>query len=217
MQKNMEISRSNVDAIGEEDEQLYQNGSTRNIEGLFYVLIAFTVLIGISPIMLIIALLIKTDSKGPVMYTQERVGYIGKVFQVYKFRTMYIDAEKNGPCWAKSSDPRVTRVGRFLRNTRLDELPQFINVLKGEMSIIGPRPERPVFTQEFMKVIPNFGERLTVKPGITGWAQVNGGYECTPTEKLDLDLYYIQNTSLWLNLRILLLTISVVLTGKGAR
>ena len=130
---------------------------------------------------------------------------------------MYQDAEKNGHKWASKNDTRITKVGRFIRKTRIDELPQIINVIKGEMSIIGPRPERPEFINEFLKDIPNFNERLAVRPGITGWAQVNGGYELTPKDKLVYDIFYINHESIKLDFLILLKTIKVMVTGNGSR
>jgi lipopolysaccharide/colanic/teichoic acid biosynthesis glycosyltransferase len=130
---------------------------------------------------------------------------------------MKIDAEKSGAVWAQKQDPRVTRIGAFIRRTRIDELPQLFNVLKGDMSMIGPRPERPVFTEKFQSEIPGFTQRLAVKPGLSGWAQVNGGYDMTPKEKLIFDLYYIRNLTFMLELKIMLKTCKVVLTGDGAR
>ena len=130
---------------------------------------------------------------------------------------MRTDAEKNGPRWAAKNDPRVTRVGKFIRKTRIDELPQLINILRGDMSLIGPRPERPVFTEKFDKEIPGFKKRLLVKPGLTGWAQVNGGYEMTPAEKFELDMFYIQNQSFKMDMQILFRTVWVVVSGNGAR
>ena len=168
-------------------------------------------------LILIFSIIIKLETPGPALYRQERVGLNGKYFDVLKLRSMGIDAEKNGAKWAVQNDPRVTKVGKFIRKTRIDELPQLFNVLKGEMSLIGPRPERPVFTAEFSKEIPGFTERLLVKPGLTGWAQVNGGYEITPEEKLKLDLYYIENKCLKIEILIIWKTIKVVLTGSGAR
>jgi exopolysaccharide biosynthesis polyprenyl glycosylphosphotransferase len=169
------------------------------------------------PIIIIFAIIIKLETSGPAFYIQERVGLYGRYFKVLKIRSMRVDAEKNGAQWASRNDPRVTKVGAFIRKTRIDELPQLFNVLKGDMSLIGPRPERPVFTAQFNKEIPGFIDRLQVKPGITGWAQVNGGYDITPKEKLELDRYYINHMGFWLDLKILLKTIKVCLTGDGAR
>lgn len=151
------------------------------------------------------------------IYTQNRVGLNGKVFKIYKLRSMYIDAEKDGPKWASENDERITKVGRIIRKTRIDELPQLVNILKGDMSIIGPRPERPELIKEFIKHIPNFNDRLLVKPGITGWAQVNGGYSLTPKEKLEFDKYYIRNRGFKLDLLIIVKTIIVIFTRNGAR
>lgn len=169
------------------------------------------------PILLVTALAIKLETPGPVFFLQERVGLNGKYFNVIKLRSMGVNAEKNGAQWAQKNDPRVTKVGAFIRKTRIDEIPQLFNVLKGEMSMVGPRPERPMFTAQFNEEIPGFVRRITVKPGVTGWAQVNGGYEITPEEKLELDLFYIENQSLWMDFKVLLKTIKVVLTGNGAR
>ncbi|WP_081308685.1 exopolysaccharide biosynthesis polyprenyl glycosylphosphotransferase [Parageobacillus thermoglucosidasius] len=169
------------------------------------------------PIILIFAIIIKLETPGPAFFLQERVGLHGKYFKVIKLRSMGVNAEKNGAQWATKNDPRVTKVGAFIRKTRIDELPQLFNVLKGDMSLIGPRPERPMFTAQFNKEIPGFIDRLQVKPGITGWAQVNGGYDITPREKLELDRYYINNISFWLDLKIILKTIKVCITGDGAR
>jgi exopolysaccharide biosynthesis polyprenyl glycosylphosphotransferase len=168
-------------------------------------------------IVLITMAAIRLESKGSSLYFQERCGLNGKVFKVIKLRSMYTDAECNGPQWAKKNDSRVTRVGKFIRATRIDELPQLVNVLKGEMSFVGPRPERPMFVEEFSKEIPDFKDRLLVKPGLTGWAQVNGGYDISAKEKLHLDKYYIRNASILMDLKILFSTIRVVFTGDGAR
>ena len=169
------------------------------------------------PIMVIVGIAIKLESKGPIIYKQERVGLEGRTFTIYKLRSMYIDAEKNGAQWACKDDPRVTKVGRFIRKTRIDELPQLINILKGDMSIVGPRPERPILTYKFNEEIPGFVNRLQVKPGLTGWAQVTGGYELSPKEKLEKDMYYIENQSLWLDFKIMFKTIFIVFNGDGAR
>jgi exopolysaccharide biosynthesis polyprenyl glycosylphosphotransferase len=170
-----------------------------------------------APFVLFFILLIKIDSPGPALFIQERVGLNGKIFRIYKLRTMRMDAEVNGPQWASTDDPRITKLGHFLRKTRIDELPQFVNVIRGDMSLVGPRPERAFFLVKFNHEVPGFTNRLAVKPGLTGWAQVNGGYELTPKEKLDLDLYYIEHQSILLDIRIMFKTIKVVLTGEGAR
>ena len=169
------------------------------------------------PILIIFGIMIKKEDGGPIFYKQDRLGKDGKVIFIYKLRSMRVDAEKNGAVWAEKNDPRITKVGRFIRKTRIDEIPQFLNILKGEMSIIGPRPERPTLTMEFNEKIPGFINRLVVKPGLTGYAQVNGGYDISPEDKIKDDLYYIRNRSVFLDLGILLKTVKVVLTGEGAR
>lgn len=180
-------------------------------------LFSFFGLILVAPVIIVFSLIIIIESPGSPFYLQERLGIGGKKFKVIKLRSMRKDAEKNGAKWAEKNDSRVTKVGSFIRNTRIDELPQLINVIKGDMSIIGPRPERPMFTEEFEKTIPGFKNRLVIKPGITGWAQVNGGYEISPNEKLELDIFYINNESIILDLKIIIKTIRVVITGEGAR
>lgn len=174
-----------------------------------------------SPCFLITAILIKLDSRGPVIFKQTRVGEHGKEFNVYKFRSMRQDAEAStGPVWAGKSDDRVTRVGNIIRKIRVDELPQLINVFKGDMSFVGPRPERPFFVAKLKEVIPYYEIRSTVKPGITGWAQIKYPYGATfqdALEKLQYDIYYIKNMSPLLDIMIFFWTIKVVLTGKGAR
>ncbi len=172
------------------------------------------------PLLLFVPLLIRLDSSGPVFYRQERMGRGGRVFQLLKFRTMRPDAEGNGPVWAIEDDPRVTRVGRFLRKWRLDEVPQMINVLRGEMSFVGPRPERPVFVRLLSEKIPYYPLRHSVRPGITGWAQVRYRYGASvedAAEKLKYDLYYVKNSSLFLDLSILFQTARVVLLAEGSR
>jgi exopolysaccharide biosynthesis polyprenyl glycosylphosphotransferase len=184
----------------------------------FDIFFSLFLLILLSPFMFLIALLIKLTSKGPVIYKQERVGQGEKNFWLYKFRTMIEDAEKEtGPVLATEDDPRITPIGKFLRRYRLDELPQLVNILKGEMSFVGPRPERPYFVKQFKESIPGYAERFKVKPGVTGLAQVTAGYATTPRNKLKYDLIYIYNQSLFLDLKILAKTIKVVLAGKGAR
>ncbi len=168
--------------------------------------------------MLIIALFVKSTSKGCVFYSQERLGLNGKKFRIIKFRTMDIDAEKEGCRWSDGDDdPRITTVGRFLRKSRLDELPQFWCILKGEMSVIGPRPERECFYNEFEEYIHGFNQRLKVKPGLTGLAQVKGGYYLKPEEKIIYDVEYIKNKSIGMELKILFGTIKVIFKCEGAK
>lgn len=172
-----------------------------------------------APVWLTIPLLIKLDSKGPVFFRQDRVGERGRVFQVLKFRSMRADAEAlTGPVWASEKDPRVTRVGDFIRKTRIDEIPQLLNVLKGEMSFVGPRPERPFFVEQLSSQIPYYVQRHFVKPGVTGLAQVKYSYGATvedALEKLRYDLYYIKRMGFWMDLSIIFETVKVVLFGKG--
>ncbi|MBZ9689219.1 sugar transferase [Clostridium estertheticum] len=169
------------------------------------------------PITVITCVFVLLESKGNPIYSQERLGKDEKSFIIYKIRSMSCDAEKNGPRWADKNDERVTNIGKFIRKTRIDELPQLYNILKGDMTIVGPRPERAVFTYEFEKTIPGFTNRLKVKPGLTGLAQVNGGYEITPKEKLYWDLKYIEEKNFAKDLNIILKTVVVVVTGHGAR
>lgn len=173
-------------------------------------------LVLLSPLMFLIALLIKIDSPGPALFSQERMGLDGKRFYMLKFRTMRVDAEKDGPGWTRKDDPRRTRVGAILRRTNLDELPQLINVLLGEMSLVGPRPERPIYVEEFRKRIPRYMERHREKAGMTGWAQVNGlRGDTSIEERTKCDLWYIENWSVWLDIKIILLTIWQALTGRS--
>lgn len=191
----------------------------RKIKRLMDIVFSLIILIVTLPITLLVAIAIKLDSEGPVFYKQIRVGKDGKEFKIYKFRSMFKDAEKHtGPVWSTKDDPRITRVGKILRKFRLDEIPQFINVLRGEMSLVGPRPERPYFVEKLSKEIPLYKRRLKVKPGITGWAQVKHKYDESIEDvkkKLQYDLYYIENISLRMDLKILFRTIFVVLFGKG--
>lgn len=182
---------------------------------------AMLLLLASAPVMLVTALLIKLESPGPVLYLQERVGLNGHTFNVIKFRSMRTDAEKDGrPRWASAQDARVTRVGRVIRRLRVDELPQIFNVLFGDMSIVGPRPERPFFVEQLARELPYYGLRHSIKPGVTGWAQVRYPYGATvedSLQKLQYDLYYVKNHNLLLDLLVLFETVGVVLTGKGAR
>ena len=172
------------------------------------------------PLVVVIATLIKLDSPGPVFYRQVRVGLRARPYMIWKFRSMFTDAEKEGARWASEVDSRVSRVGRYLRKWRLDEIPQLINVIQGEMSLVGPRPERPVFVQELRSAIPYYDLRHTVRPGITGWAQTQFGYGASTEDshvKLQYDLYYVKYLSIQLDARILIETIRVILLGEGAR
>ncbi len=193
-------------------------GWDRVVKRTFDVVVAGLLLILVSPILTMIALAIFLTSRGPVLYRQERMGLDGRTFQMLKFRSMRVDAEgESGPVWAKEGDPRRTRLGAFLRAVSLDELPQLWNVLKGEMSIVGPRPERPVFIKEFRQRIPKYMLRHKMKAGITGWAQVNGWRGNTSLEKrIEYDLYYIEHWSLWLDVRILWLTLWKGLASRNA-
>lgn len=187
---------------------------------LFGILFSTFGLIVLMPVMALVALLIKLDSRGPVLFRQKRVGEGGKTFDLLKFRSMHVDAEAaSGPVWAQKDDSRITHVGKFIRKVRLDELPQFINVLKGDMSFVGPRPERPHFVAQLGEKIPYYSQRHTVKPGITGWAQVRyhyGGSIGDTIEKLQYDLYYIKHMSIALDLLIIFQTIKIVLLRRGS-
>jgi sugar transferase (PEP-CTERM system associated) len=187
----------------------------------FDLIVSTLLLVLCLPILLVAALFIWLESGLPVLYRQERVGQGGRAFTLYKLRSMRQDAERHGGAqWAAANDDRTTRVGRFLRKSRIDELPQLINVLKGEMSFVGPRPERPVFVDQLIKQIPYYSLRHSVKPGISGWAQVRyayGGSVDDAVEKLQYDLYYVKNHSLFMDIMILFATVEVVLWGKGAR
>lgn len=182
------------------------------------ILVSGVTLLMAMPLFIVIGLAILLDCGFPIFYAQERLGQFGKPFTMYKFRTMAQNAEgSTGPIWARCNDPRVTRVGIWLRRTRLDELPQLINVLRGDMSMVGPRPERPCLSEEICQSFPQFALRLLVKPGITGLAQVNGGYDLSPLEKLSWDMHYINYMSIRYDLSILLRTPWVMISGHGAR
>lgn len=167
--------------------------------------------------MIVISVMVKADSEGPVIYAQKRLGKDGKEFSIYKFRSMVFDAEKDGAVWAKRDDERVTRVGAILRKTHLDELPQLFNIIKGDMSFVGPRPEREVFYRAFSRYIDGFDHRMLVKPGLTGWAQINGGYELTPMEKAAWDVDYIEKQSLMLDFRCMIKTATIIFGDDHTR
>lgn len=191
----------------------------RKLKRFFDIFISFLIVIVSLPVDIIIAIAIKFDSPGTIFFSQERCGQDGSVFKMIKFRSMYSDAEKkSGPVWSQKGDPRITRVGKILRKIRLDEIPQMINVLIGEMSLVGPRPERPYFVEKFTEQIPYYKRRLRVRPGITGWAQVKHKYDESIEDvkaKLRYDLFYIENMSLRMDFKILFRTIFVVMFGKG--
>ena len=192
----------------------------KNVKKLIDIAVSLVALTVFSPFLALVALAIKLESPGPVLYAQERVGYRGKAYKLYKFRSMVKDAEqKSGPVWAKKNDDRITRVGRIIRKMRIDEIPQLYNILRGDMSLVGPRPERPFFVEQLSRKIPYYPLRLKIKPGLTGWAQIKHSYDSTlddVREKLKFDLYYIENMSLNMDFKILIATIFVVVGRKGA-
>ncbi|ERP31765.1 sugar transferase [Chitinivibrio alkaliphilus] len=201
--------------------QDHMPGWQAQIKRLFDIVISLTILVPFAPLWGLVAAMVKITDPGPAVYKQERIGQNGKPFIMMKFRSMYVDAEaRSGPQWATDNDPRITPFGRFMRKTRLDEIPQLINVLKGEMSFVGPRPERQFFIDKLRKEIPWYVKRLKMKPGITGWAQVKHKYDETIEDvktKVMYDLYYFENMSLLLDIKIIIQTILVVFTGKGAK
>jgi len=194
---------------------------TRMVKRVLDIVLSLMLLIVSSPLLILVGVLIKIDSRGPVIFSQDRVGKSRRKYMVHKFRSMVQDAEKEtGPVWAGEDDVRVTRVGRLIRKLRIDELPQLWNVLKGEMSFVGPRPEREYFVSQLEEIIPYYGVRFSIKPGVTGWAQVSYGYGASvedAVEKLNYDLFYIKNMSIFMDLLIVLRTIKIVVFGKGAR
>ncbi|ATB38245.1 capsular polysaccharide biosynthesis protein [Cystobacter fuscus] len=201
-------------------DELTVSGARRAAKRVFDILVASTLLLCAAPFLLLVMAAIKLDSKGPLFYRQERTGLNGKSYWLWKFRSMRTDAEKDGAVWARTNDDRVTRVGRFIRKTRIDEIPQVINILTGDMSFVGPRPERPVFIEQLKQQIPFYALREAVKPGLTGWAQIRYPYGASVEDarnKLEFDLYYVKNGSLFLDMSIIFHTVRHVLLARGAR
>jgi len=201
-------------------DELTQGLLRRASKRAFDIAVAGTLLVLTAPLMAVLAVLIRLDSRGPAFYRQDRVGRNGKEYALWKLRSMRIDAEKNGAVWASANDDRVTRVGRFIRKTRMDEIPQVLNVLRGDMSFVGPRPERRVFIEIISRDVPYYSLREGVKPGITGWAQIRYPYGASVEDgrnKLEFDLYYVKNGSLFLDVAIIFHTVRHVLLGRGAR
>jgi exopolysaccharide biosynthesis polyprenyl glycosylphosphotransferase len=220
----LDLLTSNVNAIETDGlillriKKITLSGWQGFIKTVFDFVLSAIIIICFLPLLVLIALLIRISSNGPILYRQKRVGLDGHEFKIYKFRSMHQDAEsKTGPVWAHASDPRVTRIGKIIRRTSLDELPQLFNVLKGNMSIVGPRPERPHFVKKFQSYIPKYSERHRVKSGITGWAQVNGLRGQSPIEeRTRYDIFYIENWSLWFDIKIIIMTILAVIKGENA-
>lgn len=203
-----------LENLAESEKSVYQVAKR-----ILDIVISLIVLIISLPFVPLIMLFVKMDSRGPALFTQMRIGELGRAFRAVKFRSMIVGAEKEGEAqWAQKNDPRVTRFGRFMRRTRIDEIPQLLNVLKGEMSLVGPRPERPEFVHELQNIIPFYNERHLIKPGLTGWAQINfqyGDSAKAALKKLQYDLFYIKNRSLPLDLGIILKTINIMLGARG--
>ncbi len=200
-----------------------KENSSDNFNGYYFIKRSFDVVVSLIglillfPLIIVFSILIYIESPGKVIFQQERIGKNGHVFVLYKIRSMQLDAERDGQQWTQKNDPRILRVGAFIRKTKIDELPQLINILKGDMSLVGPRPEIPKLTLEFNNQYPGFINRLTVTPGLTGLAQISGGYDLNPYEKLKKDLEYIEKQSLIIDVWILLNTLPVIIKGKGAR
>lgn len=209
---NIYFEDSYKENIGPEVDSLYLP-----IKRIFDIFFSLILIIGTFPIIIIVVIAIKMESKGPAFYKQVRVGLMGRKITITKLRSMYTNAEKNGAQWAQKNDPRITKVGRIIRKTRIDELPQLFNVLWGDLSLIGPRPERPQFTEEFSHEYPGFEQRLRIKPGLSGYAQINGGYDINPGQKAKLDCYYINHVNFKMDAQIFISTIKIIFSGKGAR
>ena len=209
----------NIDALRAAPLSRYHRPLAR-AKRAFDVTFAATLLLFTAPVLIVAAIAVRLSGPGPIFYRQTRVGHDGRLFTLLKFRSMRVDAEANGAVWARTADDRITPAGRFLRRSRIDEIPQAFNVLAGSMSFVGPRPERPEFTGLLAEKVPHYEERHLVKPGLTGWAQVNYPYGASVEDaaaKLEYDLYYVQHFSLVLDLCIVVKTLKVALGGEGAR
>jgi sugar transferase (PEP-CTERM system associated) len=219
-----EIGCISLDAF-EPNWLVYGEGCSRGrlgraIKRMLDVVVSFGLLVATTPVLCAVALLIRCESAGPVLYRQERIGQYGKPFTLFKFRSMRVEAEAAAPKWAQQDDPRVTRIGKFIRSVRIDELPQLVNVILGNMSLIGPRPERPYFVEQLRQEIPYYAERHIVRPGLTGWAQINYPYGASTYDarrKLEYDFYYLKNQSILLDLYIMISTVRVILFREGSR
>ena len=189
-----------------------------SLKRIFDIVISLVAMILLSPVYVVTAIIVKATSPGPVFYAQERIGHLGRPFKMHKFRSMYVDAEQAGPALSKDNDPRITPFGRFMRKVRLDEIPQFYNVLRGTMSLVGPRPERQFYIDQIVKRAPEYLLLQRVKPGITSWGQVRYGYAANVdemVERLRYDLLYLDNMSLTTDLKILLYTVIIIIQGRG--
>lgn len=208
-----------VPVLPEREEEVAVSGGALYLwsKRLFDIVASLIAMVVLCVPMLVIGAWVWLDSKGPAIFRQERLGKNGVPFTIYKFRTMYINAEENGPQWAKPDDERCTKLGKMLRRTRLDELPQLVNILRGDMSFVGPRPERQCFYELFETYIPGFHLRMLVRPGLTGHAQVNGGYDLLPEEKIVYDMEYIRNRCWRMDIQCMVKTVLVILTHRGAR
>ena len=217
VRNNLTIINDGEKYIIRKVEKVNKNPVFLFVKRLFDILISLIGIIVLAVPMIIISVIVKADSSGHAVYAQKRLGRDGKEFSILKFRSMVKDAEKDGAVWASRDDDRVTKVGAVLRKTHLDELPQLFNILKGDMSFVGPRPERDVFYKSFSEYIDGFDQRLLVKHGLTGWAQINGGYELTPMEKCAWDIDYIEKQSFLIDLKCVLKTATIIFGDDQAR